>query len=100
MKELIDRTEKMLAGYNVSILIPVETRDNVPVIPAEAQVEDGGHTYLYTAIDEKTGTLTEPVEIVTGRSDGSHVEVLSGIEEGMTFWYEYYDKPPVVFPFS
>ena len=96
----LDRTEKMLAGYNVSILIPVETRDNVPVIPAEAQFEDGGHTYLYTAIDEKTGTLTEPVEIVTGCSDGAYVEVLSGIEEGMTFWYEYYDKPPVVFPFS
>jgi hypothetical protein len=45
---------------------------------------------VYTALD-KHGDPSNPVEVKTGLSDGENVEILSGLEEGQTFYYSYYD---------
>lgn len=83
--------ENMLSGMSATAAIPLEVRQNVLTIPAAALVEDGAKTVVYTARDKETGDPASPVEVKTGISDGKNVEILSGLTEGDTVYYSYYD---------
>ncbi len=87
----LDRNGYMLAGMNASANITIEERENVLLVPAEALDEENGSSILYTSYDEKSGALTNPSVVTTGLSDGNRVQILSGLEEGCTVWYSYYD---------
>ncbi len=87
----LDRTENMLAGMNARASIPLFTTENVLTIPVEALVEDGAKTIVYTSCDSETGTLSSPVEVTVGISDGIQAQILSGLENGETYYYAYYD---------
>ena len=88
----LPRDEKMLSGMNASVKITTGVSGTVPTVPAAAVVFDAGKSWLYTGYNEKTDTLTDPVEILTGLSDGSLVELLSGLPEGSSFYYRYADS--------
>ena len=88
----LPRDEKMLSGMNASVKITTGISGTVPTVPAAAVVFDAGKSWLYTGYNEKTDTLTDPVEIQTGLSDGSLVELLSGLSEGSSFYYRYADS--------
>lgn len=88
----LPRDEKMLPGMNASVKITTGVSGTVPTVPAAAVVFDAGKSWLYTGYNEKTDTLTDPVEIQTGLSDGSLVELLSGLSEGSSFYYRYADS--------
>lgn len=88
----LPRDEKMLSGMNASVKITTCVSGTVPTVPAAAVVFDAGKSWLYTGYNEKTDTLTDPVEIQTGLSDGSLVELLSGLSEGSSFYYRYADS--------
>lgn len=88
----LPRDEKMLSGMNASVKITTGVSGTVPTVPAAAVVFDAGKSWLYTGYNEKTDTLTDPVEIQTGLSDGSLVELLSGLSEGNRFYYRYADS--------
>lgn len=88
----LPRDEKMLSGMNASVKITTGVSGTVPTVPAAAVVFDAGKSWLYTGYNEKTDTLTDPVEIQTGLSDGSLVELLSGLREGSSFYYRYADS--------
>lgn len=88
----LPRDEKMLSGMNASVKITTGVSGKVPTVPAAAVVFDAGKSWLYTGYNEKTDTLTDPVEIQTGLSDGSLVELLSGLSEGSSFYYRYADS--------
>lgn len=88
----LPRDEKMLSGMNASVKITTGVSGTVPTVPAAAVVFDAGKSWLYTGYNEKTDTLTGPVEIQTGLSDGSLVELLSGLSEGSSFYYRYADS--------
>lgn len=83
--------EDMLPGMNAGVTIPLETMDDCLTVPVAALTEQGSKTVMYTALDEKTGEPTAPVFVELGFSDGEYVEVLSGVEEGSSFHYKYYD---------
>lgn len=51
----------------------------------------GNQTVVYTAYDEKTETLLNPVAVKVGSSDGETVEILEGLTSGQTYYYAYYD---------
>ncbi len=85
----LPRTEQMLGGMNASVRIEVSRMEAVLTVPAEAIYEDGTRTYVYTALDEKTGEPASPVEVTTGASDGAVIEILSGLTEGDTVYYSY-----------
>ncbi|MCD8324112.1 MAG: HlyD family efflux transporter periplasmic adaptor subunit [Clostridiales bacterium] len=87
----MDREEDMLAGMNASAKITLSTTENVLVIPEAALVEEDGTTLVYTTYDEDTDTLSDPVEVSTGVSDGTNVEITSGLEEGDTYCYSILD---------
>jgi len=88
----LPRDEKMLSGMNASVKITTGVSGTVPTVPAAAVVFDAGKSWLYTGYNEKTDTLTDPVEIQTGLSDGTLVELLSGLSEGSSFYYRYADS--------
>lgn len=86
------RAENMLDGMNAMAVLTVGTTENVLWLPTEALAEQGFTTVVYTGRDAKTGELTDPVEVVTGVSDGEKVEIVSGLEEGQTVWYTAYES--------
>lgn len=88
----LPRDKKMRSGMNASVKITTGVSGTVPTVPAAAVVFDAGKSWLYTGYNEKTDTLTDPVEIQTGLSDGSLVELLSGLSEGSSFYYRYADS--------
>ncbi|MCD7858287.1 MAG: hypothetical protein LUG55_10960 [Clostridiales bacterium] len=85
------RTEDMLAGMNASVLITLDTTGDVLIIPEAALVEEGSATYVYTSYDEKSDTLGDLVEVETGVSDGTNVEICSGLSSGDSYYYSYAD---------
>lgn len=87
----MDKVEDMLPGMNVSAFITLKTAENVPCVKVDALVEQGSTVILYTGYDEESKTFTDPVTVTLGVSDGENVQVLSGIEEGTTYFYSYYD---------
>ena len=87
----LERTAYMLGGMNASANITIEERDNVLLIPAEALNELDSRSVVYTAYDAKTETLSAPVAVEIGLSDGKQVQILSGLLEGDSVWYRYYD---------
>ena len=74
-----------------SVTIPLGTMDDCLTVPVAALTEQGSKTVMYTALDEKTGEPTAPVTVELGFSDGEYAQLLSGIEEGSSFHYKYYD---------
>lgn len=87
----IPREDSMRSGMNASVKITTAQSQPLPTVPAEAIVFDSGKSWLYTGYDEKTDTLSGLTEIQTGISDGSLVELRSGLEENTTFYYRYAD---------
>lgn len=83
--------EDMIAGMSAAAYIPLYTRKNVLTIPVAALVEEGGRTVVCTALDPETGEPASPVEVTTGVSDGTVVEILSGLDSADTYYYSYYD---------
>jgi hypothetical protein len=69
----------------------------VLTIPADALVEKGNQTVVYTGYDEENDVLFNPVTVKVGRSDGENAEILEGLAGGQTFYYAYYDTLEVSF---
>ncbi len=93
----MDRAENMLSGMNATATIVLSTVNDVLMIPADALVEQGNETIVYTAYDEETETLLSPVIVNVGCSDGETVEILEGLAAGQTYYYAYYDTLEISF---
>ncbi len=87
----VPRTAQMLSGMNASVRIQVSSMENVLTVPAAAVFEDGNRCYVYTALD-KNGEPANPVEVVTGCSDGQVIEILEGLSSGDAVYYSYADS--------
>ena len=81
----------MLSGMSASASIPMETKENILIIPVAALQELDGKTVVYTGLEKDNGEPNTAVEVVTGVSDGEYVEILSGLSQGDTVYYTYYD---------
>ncbi len=97
VKMEVPRTEQMLSGMNASVRIEVSSLENVLTVPAAAVFEDGNRCYVYTALD-KNGGPANPVDVVTGSSDGQVIEILEGLNSGDTVYYSYADS--ITFQFN
>lgn len=87
----LNRQGDMLPGMSASAMVPGQEVENVLTIPAAALQEKDAQTFVYTAYDRKTDTLGSPVAVTVGLSDGELIQILSGLEEGQTVYYAYYD---------
>lgn len=93
----MDRGENMLVGMNATATIVLNTASDVLSVPADALVEQGNQTVVYTGYDEENETLLNPVVVKVGSSDGETVEILEGLTSGQTYYYAYYDTLEVSF---
>ena len=87
----MERSENMLSGMNATATIVLATASDVLTIPADALVEKGNQTLVYTGYDEENQLLVNPVAVTVGSSDGETVEILEGLASGQTYYYAYYD---------
>ena len=85
----LDRAPDMLDGMNASVVVHRGSRSAL-LIPSAAVHDRGSRSYVYTALDNKTGKPTGEAQVETGISDGENVEILSGLSKGQTVFYEYY----------
>ena len=88
----VDRNDEMLTGMNAGIRIDKGEPVDCLTVPASALVDKGGKTYVYTSYNEKDDTLGGLKEIETGLSDGTEVEITSGLAEGDKIYYRYADS--------
>ena len=93
----MDRTENMLGGMNATATVVLSTASDVLTIPADALVENGNQTVVYTGYDQENDRLLDPVTVKTGISDGETVEILEGLATGQTYYYAYYDTLDISF---
>ncbi len=88
----VSRIDEMLDGMNASIVIETSTQKDVLTIPAAAVYEEGNRTFVYTSTGSGEEELKNPVDITTGASDGTNIEVIEGLSEGDTVYYNYADS--------
>ena len=69
----------------------LQTVTDAVTLPADALVEQGTKTLVYTGYDAENELLLNPVEVTVGVSDGEKVQILEGLEAGTVCWYAYYD---------
>ena len=93
----MDRTENMLSGMNATVIIVLSATADVLTVPADALVEQGNQTLVYTGYDEENDVLLDPVAVKVGASDGENVEILEGLVNGQTYYYAYYDTLEISF---
>ena len=94
----LDRTSQMMSGMNAGIRIELSESDDVITVPVSALEEEDGKTYVYTSYNEKEDVLEDRQEVTTGLSDGTDVQIVSGISEGDQVCYRYADT--LVYSFS
>lgn len=83
----LPKNENMRVGMNASATITVEDKQDILLIPVSALQERGKSVFVYTEEDSESGSLSGEAEVETGLSDGSNVEILSGLSEGDTVYY-------------
>ena len=89
----LEKSGEMLPGMTASVQLSLESHPDSLCVPAAAVSQLGSQSVVYTGYDEGSGTLTNPVVVTTGTSNGESVEILSGLEEGQVFYYAYYELP-------
>ena len=89
----MERAERMLAGMKATATLVLSVEEKALTVPADALVEQGNETVVYTGYDQKSGKLKKPVTVTVGNADGERVQILEGLTEGQTYYYAYYDAP-------
>ena len=75
---------RLLEGMNGSAVILTASKAGVPLIPVNLIIEDSTGTYVN--VKNAAGEI-ERRDIVTGLSDGTNAEVVSGLVAGDVVWY-------------
>lgn len=88
---ILQKSGDMLPGMTASAFFDLVTVENVLCVPVAALTEQGTKTVVYTGYDAENEVLLSPVEVTVGMSDGENAQILSGLKEGDTFYYAYYD---------
>ncbi|MCD8088799.1 MAG: HlyD family efflux transporter periplasmic adaptor subunit [Oscillospiraceae bacterium] len=83
----VDKTDEMLSGMSASVYITIEGVENALLLPEDAVQSTSSTSYVYTEYDETTGELSGMVEVTTGLSNGTYIEITDGLSEGDTVYY-------------
>ena len=85
----LDRQAQLYPGMNGTVCFLRTEKQDVLTVPLAALEEDGTRTVVYTAYDPETDALLSPIEVQAGISDGTDVEILSGLALGEPYYYRY-----------
>lgn len=81
-----EKTSGMKIGMSASATINIAEATDAVLIPVDALQEQGDSTYVYTKKDSDDN-LSGKTEVETGLSNGSQVEITSGLSEGDMVYY-------------
>ena len=84
----VSKDDSMLSGMNVSATIVTEEKTDTLLVPAQAVQEEGNTSYVYTEKNNKTGELSGKTTVETGATDGTNIEITSGLSEGDEVYYQ------------
>ena len=88
----LDKDPRMLPGMTAKALIRIEGVDNALLIPEKALRQTRDSSFVYTTYDPATGTLGGETAVIPGLTGGGMVEIVEGLAEGQTVYYqEAYD---------
>lgn len=82
----VPRDDRMRYGMTGKAEIVVAEAKDVVLVPIDAVSDIDGQSVVYTSVDDK-GTLDSPVNVTTGVSDGTNVEVTEGLSAGDAICY-------------
>lgn len=82
----VPKDERMRIGMTASADITVGEAAEIPILPVTALQQTGDTVFVYTVLNED-GSLGGEKEVVTGLSDGTNVEIVSGLSVGDTVYY-------------
>lgn len=83
----LPKDSKMLSGMSATVDIQIQGVDDVVLIPVDALHTTRNVSFVYTSYNEETKEYGGRVEVVTGASNSSFVEIVSGLKEGNTVYY-------------
>ena len=83
----IPKNEKMLAGMSAQVYISIQGKENALIIPVDALHQTSSTSFVYTSYNKETKEYGGRVEVTTGLSNSSFVEIKSGLREGDTVYY-------------
>lgn len=83
----LDKAEGMLSGMTADVVITIEGVENALLIPVDALHQTRSSAYVYTAYDPESATFSGMVEVTTGLTGSTYVEITSGLKVGDTVYY-------------
>ena len=78
---------RMLSGMSAKVVVRIRGVENTIQIPEKALHQTRDAAFVYTSYDSETGELGDPVAVITGLSNGTMIEIVEGLQEGDTVWY-------------
>lgn len=83
----LEKVPGMLVGMTAGVDIRIQGVDDAILIPVEALHRTGSGAYVYTSYDEETQEYGGRVDVVTGLSNNSYVQIKSGLNPGDMVYY-------------
>lgn len=84
----LDAQDDMMAGMTAEASVTIQGIENAMLLPEEAVRRTSSSAYVYTSFDAQTGKLGGMVQVQTGISNGSEIEIIQGLNPGDTVYYE------------
>lgn len=83
----LDKEEGMLSGMTADVDVKIQGVENAVLIPVEAIHQTSTGAFVYTSYDTELKEYGGRVDVVTGLSNDSYIEIKSGLNVGDTVYY-------------
>lgn len=83
----MERTDDMRSGMSVTAAIAIAGAEDALLLPEEAVQKSRDTYYVYTSLDEETGSPAGTASVEIGVSGNGNMEIVSGLSEGDTVYY-------------
>lgn len=83
----LDKEEGMLSGMTADVDVKIQGVENAILIPVEAIHQTSTGAFVYTSYDTELKEYGGRVDVVTGLSNDSYIEIKSGLNIGDTVFY-------------
>lgn len=96
----MERTDEMKSGMTVTAAISISGAEDALILPADAVQQSRDTYYVYTSVDEESGSPSEMASVEIGVSGNGNMEIVSGLSEGDVVYYTKEETSQSSFGFS
>lgn len=80
-------TDDMRSGMSATAAIAIAGAEDALILPEEAVQQSRDTYYVYTTLDEESGSPAGTASVEIGVSGNGNIEIVSGLSEGDTVYY-------------